>query len=90
MESSSYLSLPSIEEEDKYLIYNQTFGRKNKIHCFRVNGWPKFKAQAEKRSKLKIHRYNNEYVYTLVHIKLNDIEVPFVKSRRSVKEFDSR
>ena len=72
MESSSFLSLPSIEEEDKYLIYNQTFRRKNKIHCL-------FKAQAEKWSKLKVHRYNNEYVYILVHIKLNDTEVPFVK-----------
>ena len=90
MESSSFLSLPSIEEEDKYLIYNQTFRRKNKIHCFGVNGWPKFKAQAEKWSKLKVHRYNNEYVYILVHIKLNDTEVPFVKSYRSVKEFDLR
>ena len=85
-----FLSLPSIEEEDKYLIYNQTFRRKNKIHCFGVNGWPKFKAQAEKRSKLKIHRYNNEDVYILVHIKLNDTEVPFVKSYRSVKEFGLR
>ena len=96
MESSSFLSLPSIEEEDKYLIYNQTFRRKNKIHCFGVNGWPKFKAQAEKWSKLKIHRYNNEYVYMLyiyviyIHIKLNDTEVPFVKSYRSVEEFDLR
>ena len=57
MESSSFLSLPSIEEEDKYLI---------------------------------IHRYNNEYVYMLVHIKLNDTEVPFVKSYGSVEEFDLR
>ena len=90
MESSSFLILPSIEEEDKYLIYNQTFRRKNKIHCFGVNGWPKFKAQAEKWSKLKIHRYNNEYVYMLVHIKLNDTEVPLVKSYGSVEEFDLR
>ena len=84
------MSLPSIEEEDKYFIYNQTFRRKNKIHCFRVNGWPKFKAQTEKWSKLKIHRYNNEYVYILEHIKLNDTEVPFVKSYRSVEGFDLR
>ena len=90
MESSSFLSLPSIEEEDKYLIYNQTFRRKNKFHCFRVNDWPKFKAQTEKWSKLKIHRYNNEYVYILEHIKLNDTEVPFVKSHGSVEEFDLR
>ena len=84
------MSLPSIEEEDKYLIYNQTFRRKNKFHCFRVNDWPKFKAQTEKWSKLKIHRYNNEYVYILEHIKLNDTEVPFVKSHGSVEEFDLR
>ena len=90
MESHSFLSLASIEEEDKCLIYNQTFRRKNKIHCYGVNGWPKFKAQAEKWSKLKIHRYNNEYVYMLVHIKLNDTEVPFVKSYGSVEEFDLR
>ena len=90
MESSSFLSLPSIEEEDKYLIYNQTFRRKNKFHCFRVNDWPKFKAQTEKWNKLKIHRYNNEYVYILEHIKLNDTEVPFVKSHGSVEEFDLR
>ena len=57
MESSSFLSLPSIEEEDKYLV---------------------------------IHRYNNEYVYMLVHIKLNDTEVPFVKSYGNVEEFDLR
>ena len=57
MESSSFLSLPSIEEEDKYLI---------------------------------IHRYNNEYVYMLVHIKLNETEVPFAKSYGSVEEFDLR
>ena len=90
MESSSFLSLPSIEEENKYLIYNQTFRIINKIHCFGVNGWPKFKAQAEKWSKLKIHRYNNEYVYILEHIKLNDTEVPFVKSYGSVEGFDLR
>ena len=84
------MSLPSIEEEDKYLIYNQTFRRKNKFHCFRVNDWPKFKAQTEKWSKLKIHRYNNEYVYILEHIKLNNTEVPFVKSYGSVEEFDLR
>ena len=90
MESSSFLSLPSIEEENKYLIYNQTFRIINKIHCFGVNGWPKFKAQAEKWSKLKIHRYNNEYVYKLVYIKLNDTEVPLVKSYGNVEEFDLR
>ena len=43
MESSSFLNLSSIEDEDKCLICNKTFGRKNKIQCFGVNGWPKFK-----------------------------------------------
>ena len=43
MESSSFFNLSSIEDEDKCLICNKTFGRKNKIQCFGVNGWPKFK-----------------------------------------------
>ena len=60
MESSSFLTLSSIEEEDKCLICNKVFGRKNKIHCFGVNGWLKFKEQAEKWSKRKIHKDNNE------------------------------
>ena len=55
-----FLSLSSIEEEDKYFIYNKTFGRKDKIYCFGVNGRPKFKEQAEKWSKLKINEDNNE------------------------------
>ena len=91
MEFSSFLSLSSIEEEGKCLIFNKTFGRKDKIHCFGVNGWPKFKEQAEKWSKLKIHKDNNEYAYTLVHGKLNGTEEPFGKSHRSCrKEFDLR
>ena len=91
MASSSFLSLSSIEEEDKCLICNKPFGRKDKIHCFGVNGWPKFKEQAEKWSKLKIHKDNNEYVYTLVHSKLSGTEEPFWKSHRSWKrEFDLR
>ena len=64
MDSSSFLSLSGIEEEDKCVICHKTFGRKNKIHCFGVNGRPKFKEQAEKWSKLKIHKNNNEYVCT--------------------------
>ena len=43
----------------------------------------KFKEQAEKWSKLKIHKDNNEYEYTLVYSKLNDTEEPFGKSHRS-------
>ena len=38
MESSSFLCLSRIEEEDKCLICNKTFGRKDKIHCFGVAG----------------------------------------------------
>ena len=64
MESSSFLSLSTIEEEGKCLICNKTFERKDKVHYFLVNGWPKFKEQAEKWSKLKVHEDNNEYVYT--------------------------
>ena len=60
MEYSSFLSLSSIEGEDKCLIYNKTFGRKDKIYCFGVNGRPTLKEQAEKWSKLKIHEDNNE------------------------------
>ena len=48
MESSPFLSLSSIEEEDKYLICIKTFRRKDKTHCFGVNGWSKFKELAEK------------------------------------------
>ena len=77
MESSSFLSLSSIEEENKCFICNKTFGRKDKIHCFGVNGCPKFKKQAEKWSKLKTHKDDNEYVHTLVHSKLNDTGEPF-------------
>ena len=87
--SSSFLSLSSIEEEDKCSICNKTFGKKDKIHSFGVNGWPKL--QAEKWSKLKIHKDNNEYVYTLVHSKMNGIEESFGESHRSCKrEFDLR
>ena len=88
---SSFFSLSSIEEEDRCLIYNKTLGRKDKIQCFGVNGWPKFKEQAEKWNKLKIHKDNNEYVYTLVHSILNGTEEFFGKSHRSCKkEFDLR
>ena len=51
----------------------------------KVNGWLKFKEQAEKWSKLKIYKDNNEYVCTLAHSKLNDTEDPFRKSHRSCK-----
>ena len=67
MESSSFSSLSSSEEEDKCLIYNKTFERKDKFHRFGVNDWPKFTEQVEKWSKLKINKDNNEYVYTLAH-----------------------
>ena len=58
MESSSFLSLSSIKEPDKCLICNKTFKRKDKIHGFGVNGWSKFKEQAEKWSRLKNHKDN--------------------------------
>ena len=93
MESSSFLSLSSssIEQEDKCFICNKTFRRKDKVHCFGVNDLPKFKGQAEKWSKLKIHKDNNEYVYTWVHRKLNDAEEPLEKSHRSCnRELDLR
>ena len=80
MESSSVLSLSSFKEEDKGLICNKTFRRKGKTHCFGVNGWSKFKEQAEKRNKLKIDKDNNEYVYTLVNSKLNGTEEHVEKS----------
>ena len=86
MEISSFLSLSSIEDGDKCLICNKTFGRKYSIHCFEVNGRPKFKEQAEKWSRLKIHKDNNEHVYTLVYSKLNDTEEHFGKSH-SQREF---
>ena len=85
MDSSSFLSLSGIDEEDKCLICNKTFVRKDKIHCFGVNGWSNFKVLAEKWSKLKIHKDNNEYVYTLVQSKLSGTEEPFGKSYRSCK-----
>ena len=44
--------------------FNKAVGRKDKTHYFGVNDWPKFKEQAEKWRKLKIHKDNNEYVYT--------------------------
>ena len=92
MGSSSFLSLFSIEEEEKCLICNKTFRRKDKIHCFGVNGLPKFKEQAEKWSKLKTHKDGNEYVHALVHSKLNGTEEEaFEKSHRSCKrEFHLR
>ena len=49
MESSSFLNLFSIEEEEKYHNCNKTFGTKDKIRTlFRVNRGPNFKEQAEK------------------------------------------
>ena len=45
------------------LIWNKTFGRKEKIDCFGVNVWPKFKEQADEWSEIKIHKDNKEYVY---------------------------
>ena len=36
MESSSFLSLYSIEEEDKCLICNNVFGRKDKIQWIKL------------------------------------------------------
>ena len=69
-----------------------------KVHSFGVNSRLKFKEQAEKWSKLKIHK-NNEYIYiyiythiyTLVHSKLNYIEELFGKSLGSCqREFDVR
>ena len=63
------------------LIFNKTFGRKDKIHCFGVNGWSKLKEQSEKWGKLKIHKDNNEYVNNneLVNSKLNGTEEPIGK-----------
>ena len=43
----------SIEEEDICPIYNKTFGRKDEIHSFGVNGWPNFKEQAENEASSK-------------------------------------
>ena len=45
MESSSFLSLSTIDEEDKCTICNKTFGKKDEIHSFGVNGWPKLQAE---------------------------------------------
>ena len=81
MESSSFLSLSSIEEEGICLICNKNFGRKNMAG----------RNQTEKWSKLKIYKDNNEYVSTLVHSKLSGTEESFGKSHRSCKrKFDSR
>ena len=44
----------------------------DKIRCFGVNGWLKFKGQAEKWSRLKIHKDNNEYIY--IYISIQQIE----------------
>ena len=78
MESSSFLSLSVTKEEGKCLICNKTVERKDKIHCFGVNDWPKSKEQAEKSSKFKIHKDSGT-------------EEPFEKSHRSCKrEFDLR
>ena len=85
MDSSSFLSLSSIEEERKCLICNKTFGRKNKIHSS-LKYHSKFKEQAEKWSKLKILKGNNEYVYTLVHSKLKGIEESFGNHMDVVRE----
>ena len=64
MESSYFLSLSSIEEEDKCHICNKTFGRKDEIHCFGVNDWPKFKEHAEKWSNSKfIKIIMNMYIH---------------------------
>ena len=67
-------------------VATNNFGRKNKIHCFVVNSRSKVKEQAEKWSKLKIHKDDNEYVYTLVHSKLNGTGEPFGKSHRGLYE----
>ena len=80
MKSSSFLSLSRIKEEDKCLICNKTFRRKDEIHCFRLNGWLKYNEQKQKWSKHKIHKDNYEYVYTLVNSWLNGTEEPFGKS----------
>ena len=80
-----FLRLFSIEEEDKCLICNKNFRRNDKIQYFGVNSWPKFQEQAEKWSKLKIHKNNDEYVYALVHNKLNGTEKPFGKSHGRCK-----
>ena len=62
--SSSFLSLSSIEEEEKCLICNKTLGKKDKINYFEVNGWLKFKEQAEKWSELKfIKILMNMFIY---------------------------
>ena len=60
----------------------------DKTRCFGVNGWLKFKGQAEKWSRLKIHKDNNEYVYILVYGKLNDTGEPFGKSHKIHKQCD--
>ena len=67
-------------------VVTDNFVKKKKIHCFGVNGRSKFKEEAEKWSKLKIHKDDNEYVYTLVHSKLNDTEEHFGRSHRSLYE----
>ena len=91
IESSSFLSLFGVKEEDKCLIWNKTFRRKDKTHCFGVNSWPKFKEQTEKWSKLKIHKDQNQYVHTLVHRRLNDTEEATGKSHGSCcREFNVR
>ena len=79
------MSLSSIEEKDKCLICNNTFGKKDKIYYFGVNGRPKFKEQTKKWSKLKIHKDNNEHIYTLLHRKLHGTKQPFERSHRSCK-----
>ena len=49
----------------------------------------KWNKQAEKQSKLKKHKDNNEYVYTLVYSILNDKEEPFGKPHGSFqREFE--
>ena len=91
MESSFFLSLSNIEGENKCLICNKTFRRKDKIQCFGVNGWPKFKEEAEKWNKLKIYKDNYKQVNTLAHSKLKGTELLFGKLQTSCKrEFGLR
>ena len=64
----------------------------DKIHSFGVNNRLKFKEQAERWNKVKIHKSDKEfniyiyiyiYIYTLVHSKLNGAEKLFGKSHGS-------
>ena len=75
-ESSSFWTLNQ-DREDRCLLCQYVFQRKDKISVFRDDGWSKVQEAAENWSKINVDKDDIKYTFTKVHEKIKGSDHAF-------------